>query len=107
MFISEKWDESKFAAHLEGKTMVDNGKLFFLKFFEERHNKLNFQSLVRVLRLVDGEESHMDYFYDGYDAIGQTKEDIKRKMENNINKCMPILENLNERWGLVNVISPS
>ncbi|XP_057994684.1 uncharacterized protein LOC110632183 [Hevea brasiliensis] len=95
MFTSEEWTKSKWAKELSGKKVYSivmmptfwTNIVYILKIFG---------SLVRVLRLVDGEKMPiMGYIYE---AMDRAKEAIAKSFDENEEKYMTIFEIIDKRW---------
>eukprot|EP00253_Pinus_taeda_P032930 PITA_32930 len=94
MFCSEEWFESWWARKPDGK---DTKKKVLDTYFWKRSLELVkiTEPLVKVLRLVDAEKLAMGYIYE---AMDQTKEQIRATYKDRLAKYRRIWEIIDNRW---------
>ncbi|XP_075658858.1 uncharacterized protein LOC142628698 [Castanea sativa] len=96
MFTCDQWVESRYARDVMGKmvaALVLEDKEFWLQC--QQIVKIS-EPLVRVLRLVDGDEKpSMGYLYE---AMDKAKENIKARLKNKISAYIPFTSVIDARW---------
>eukprot|EP00253_Pinus_taeda_P014321 PITA_14321 len=94
MFSSEEWSESRWAHRQDGK---DTKKKVFDNYFWKRSVELVkiTEPLIKVLRMMDGEELAMGYIYW---AMDQAKEQIQVAYKDRLAKHGHIWEIIDNRW---------
>ncbi|KAL4615700.1 hypothetical protein ACB092_07G145200 [Castanea dentata] len=96
MFTCDQWVESRYARDVMGKevaALVLEDKEFWLQC--QQIVKIS-EPLVRVLRLVDGDEKpSMGYLYE---AMDKAKENIKARLKNKISAHIPFTSVIDARW---------
>ncbi|XP_030924837.1 uncharacterized protein LOC115951844 [Quercus lobata] len=96
MFTCDQWVESRYARDVMGKevaAIVLEDREFWLQC--QQIVKIN-EPLVRVLRLVDGDEKpSMGYLYE---AMDKAKENIKARLKNKISTYIPFTSVIDVRW---------
>nr|XP_023886458.1 uncharacterized protein LOC111998598 [Quercus suber] len=96
MFTCDQWVESQHARDVIGKevaAIVLEDKDFWLQC--QQIVKIS-EPLVRVLRLVDGDEKpSMGYLYE---AMDKAKENIKARLKNKISAYIPFTSVIDARW---------
>ncbi|KAL4614141.1 hypothetical protein ACB092_07G032600 [Castanea dentata] len=96
MFTCDQWVESRYARDVMGKevaALVLEDKVFWLQC--QQIVKIS-EPLVRVLRLVDGDEKpSMGYLYE---AMDKAKENIKARLKNKISAYIPFTSVIDARW---------
>jgi hypothetical protein len=96
MFTSNEWVESAYAKNVVGKE-VAKIVLEDHEFWSQCHHIVKVtEPLVRVLRLVDGDEKPaMGYLYE---AMDRAKEEIKVRMKHKVSLYGPYVQVINARW---------
>ena len=96
MFTSDEWVESAYAKSVVGKE-VAKIVLEDHEFWSQCHHIVKVtEPLVRVLRLVDGDEKPaMGYLYE---AMDRAKEEIKVRMNHKVSLYGPYVQVINARW---------
>uniref|UniRef100_A0A2N9FLF6 BED-type domain-containing protein n=1 Tax=Fagus sylvatica TaxID=28930 RepID=A0A2N9FLF6_FAGSY len=96
MFTSDEWVESAYAKSVVGKE-VAKIVLEDHEFWSQCHHIVKVtEPLVRVLRLVDGDEKPaMGYLYE---AMDRAKEEIKVRMKHKVSLYGPYVQVINARW---------
>ena len=96
MFTCDQWVESRHARDVMGKEVVAivlEDREFWLQC--QQIVKIS-EPLVRVLRLVDGDEKpSMGYLYE---AMDKAKENIKARLKNKISAYIPFTSVIDARW---------
>jgi len=96
MFTCDQWVESRHARDVMGKevaAIVLEDREFWLQC--QQIVKIS-EPLVRVLRLVDGDEKpSMGYLYE---AMDKAKENIKARLKNKISAYIPFTSVIDARW---------
>ncbi|XP_052303624.1 uncharacterized protein LOC18105520 [Populus trichocarpa] len=95
MVTSREWVSSTYAKDIKGKKFVDS--VLDSLFWEECVIIVRMsESLVRVLRLVDGDDRpSMGYLYD---AIHHAKEEMMRRFQKRKPRVKPFIDIINYRW---------
>eukprot|EP00253_Pinus_taeda_P035010 PITA_35010 len=94
MFLGPKWMGSKHSKTLEGIEIV--ALVFNDGFWKDAEEIIVVtKSLVRVLRMVDGDKPAMGYIYEAMDIA---KEAIKRRYGDDETKYMPLWDIIDARW---------
>ena len=96
MFTSDQWVGSAYAKSVEGKE-VFKIVLEDHEFWSQCHHIVKIiEPLVRVLRLVDGDEKlAMGYLYE---AMDRAKEEIKVRMKHKVSLYGPYVQVIDSRW---------
>eukprot|EP00253_Pinus_taeda_P033662 PITA_33662 len=94
MFLGPEWMASKHSKTLEGIEIV--ALVFNDDFWKDAEKIIAVtESLVRVLRMVDGDKPAMGYIYEAMDLA---KEAIKRRYEDDETKYMPLWDIIDALW---------
>ena len=95
MVTSREWVSSAYAKDIKGKKFVDS--VLDSLFWEECVIIVRMsEPLVRVLRLVDGDDRpSMGYLYD---AIHHAKEEMMRRFQKRKPRVKPFIDIINNRW---------
>uniref|UniRef100_A0A2N9IKD5 BED-type domain-containing protein n=1 Tax=Fagus sylvatica TaxID=28930 RepID=A0A2N9IKD5_FAGSY len=96
MFTSDEWVESAYAKSVVGKE-VSKIVLEDHEFWSQCHHIVKItEPLVRVLRLVDGDEKPaMGYLYE---AMDRANEEIKVRMKHKVSLYGPYVQVIDARW---------
>ncbi len=94
MFAYDEWNSSQWAHKTDGK---ETKKRIHESTFWKKATEIGkiTESLVKVLRLVDGEKLAMGFIYE---AMDQAKEQIKVAYKDRVAKYGPIWDIIDRRW---------
>jgi hypothetical protein len=94
MFCCDEWSASQWSKKAEGKEIVK--KVYEKAFWKRAQEIVLFSApLVKVLRMVDGDNPTIGFVYE---AMDQAKEAIKEAYQGKRQKYIPLWRIIDERW---------